>query len=174
MGFHDSRGVYHAFYKTIPLPLSAFRVGTTGDVGAVAVAAGLLGSDSAPTLTGASTGISQIVTWAASGVAQILAHVPLPDDFEPRNGCIVELFGASGTTNAFSFTVASSWDGGATVSDTATGQASATAHASEATIDGSDIPAGARSVSLAITPAAHTTNAFILSSARIKYAPRVA
>jgi hypothetical protein len=176
MGFNDRNGVYHAFYSTIPVSLFSFREATAGDVPNTAATppGGLLTADTTPALSGTGSTVSQQLSWAAGNVDQILTQISLPDDFDGRNPVIVELFGSSGATNAFSFTVTTSWDGGPNVVDTATGKASATNHVAEAIIDPADIPDGARTLSIALAPAAHATDAFTLVSARIKYAPKVA
>src|SRR4051812_37744030 len=130
MTFQDSTGNSHAYRDPLLLSLNDFREATTGDVGNVVANGGLLASDTTPTLTGASTGISQRITWAAANVDQILTQKSLPENFDGRDDVLVELWVSSGgTTDLSSFSVLTSWDGGATVTDTATDTAaSATVH----------------------------------------------
>jgi hypothetical protein len=168
----DSKGNYHAYLQTIPLSLVNFREATAGDVGAVAAVGGLLASDTTPALSGTGATVSQQASWAASNVDQILIDVALPEDFDGSENAFVELFVSSGTTNPASFSVATSWDGGANVTDTATGQASATTHKITAVIDKADIPDKPSYVSIALTPAAHGTDAIVLKSARLRYFKR--
>jgi hypothetical protein len=170
----DAQGNYHAFLQSIGLPLVNFREATAGDVGAIAAAGGLLASDSTPVLSGTGATVSQQVSWVATNVDQILIDVPLPEDFDGRDNAVLELFVSSGTTNPASFTVATSWDGGANVSDTATDPAaSATTHKISAVIDKADIPDKPSFVSIALTPAAHGTDPIVLKAARLRYFRRV-
>jgi hypothetical protein len=174
MGFNDANGNYHAYRASILLSLDDFReCDANGDVGAIAANGGLLASDTTPILRGAASLISQEISWAAGNADPIRCQVALPEDFDGRNDVLVDLWGYSGgTTNAVSFTVASSWDGGATVSDTAIGLASATSHRLTATIAASDIPDGASFVTLLLTPAAHATDTMQLQAARVRHVNR--
>jgi hypothetical protein len=173
--YHDSKGNYHEFPGCIPLNLHDFReVDANGDVGAIAANGGILASDTTPLMRGASALIAQEISWAASNVDPILIERPLPPNFDGRDDVWVELWVYSGTTNLASFTVATSWDGGATVSDTATDPAaSATVHKVTAVIAAADIPDGATHVTLMLTPAAHGTDAVQLRSARLLHGERV-
>jgi hypothetical protein len=169
----DSKGNYHAYLQTISLPLVNFRLATTGDVGAVAAAGGLLASDSAPALSGTGSTVSQQVSWATGNVAQILIDAALPEDFDGSENAFIELFVSSGTTNPATFSVLSSWDGAANVTDPATDPAaSAAVHKITATIDKSDIPDKPSFVSIALVPAAHAADAIVLKAARLRYFKR--
>jgi hypothetical protein len=170
----DSQGNYQAFLSTIPLSLVNFRLATAGDVGAIAAVGGLLASDSAPVLSGTGATVSQQVAWATGSVGQILIDVALPEDFDGRDNAVLELFVASGTTNPATFTVTTSWDGGANVTDTATDAVqSATVHKISAVIAAADIPDKPSFVSIALTPAAHATDAIVLKAARLRYFERI-
>lgn len=171
---HDNNGTYHAYYSLLAgTSLNDFReCDANGDVGAIAANGGILASDTTPILRGASSLISQELSWAASNSDPIVAQVPLPLDFDGRNDVVVDLQVYSGTTDAASFTVSTSWDGGATVSDTATGSASATSHTASAVIAAADIPDSPKFLTLMLTPAAHTTNAIQLQSVRVKHFPK--
>ncbi len=175
MGYQDNQGVYHAFRESIPLALVNAREAVTGDVGAIAANGGLLASDTTPALSGTGTTVSQQALWAASNVDQILWDVPLPEDFDGRDDAFVDLLVASGgTANVASFTVTSSFDGGADVTDTATDPAASTTyHWITATIAAADIPDTAGSVSIAITPAAHGTDTVAVKAARLRYTARI-
>lgn len=170
----NSQGQYYPFRGTVPLSLVSVREATTGDVPNIAGIGGLLASDSAPVLSGTGSTVSQQISWAAANVDQILVDTALPADFDGRDDVLLELWVSSGTTDAATFTVATSWDGGANVSDTASdaGTNSATVHKITATIAAADIPDGAAYVSIGLTPAAHATNAIVLKAARLLYVPR--
>lgn len=175
MGFNDSRGVYHAFHKTIPLSLFDFRLATTGDVGDTTANGGLFSSNTAPALSGTGSTVSQQLNWATGSAVAILAQIALPEDFSDEDDVYVDLWVASGTTNAATIGVVTSWNGGTGVSDSADDAAtlSATAHKITARIAAADIPAGAERVSLELTPPTHATDAIQLFAARIRYVPRV-
>lgn len=174
MGYQDNQGGYRSYHGFIPLPLVTAREATTGDVGAIAANGGLLASDTTPALSGTASTVSQQALWAASNVDQILWDLPLPEDFDGRDDVLVDILVASGgTTNLASFTVTTSWDGGADVTDTATDPAASTTyHTITATIAAADIPDAATTVSLALTPAAHGTDTIAVKAVRIRYTQR--
>lgn len=174
MGYHDNNQGYHAYHGCIPLPLVTAREATAGDPGDIAANGGLLASDSTPALSGAASTVSQQALWVSSNGDQILWDIPIPEDFDGRDDVLVELWVASGgTTNPATFTVATNWDGAAAdVSDTATGLAQTAVHKTTARISAADVPDSPSFLSLALTPAAHTTDAMILKAARILYTPK--
>jgi hypothetical protein len=171
---NDSQGNYNAFRKAILLSLVNFREATAGDPGAIAAVGGLLASDTTPALSGTGATVSQQVSWAAGNVDQILIDTSLPEDFDARDDVVLELFVSSGTTNPASFTVLSSWDGAANVTDTATDSAqSATTHKVTVIIATGDIATKLPSfLSIALAPAAHATDPIVLKAARLLYFPR--
>ncbi len=171
MGYHDNQGVYHAFRGVVELPLTSFLEATSGDVGNLTAHGGKLASDSTPALSGSGSTVAQQLSWAAGNTDQIVYSCALPDDFDGRDDVIVELLVSSGTTDPATFTVASNWDGAASdVSDTVTDDAkSATAHRITARISAGDIPDSPAFVSVALTPAAHATDAIVLLGARLLY-----
>lgn len=156
---------------TIPLALGDFlEVTSGGDPGNVAAIGGGLASDTTPILRGDAAESLEIV-WASSNSDIISTSISLPADFDGTRDVTIELTGFSGTTNAFTFTVETGWDGGALVSDTATGTASATSQNISATVAAADIPDAPRRLTLMLTPAAHTTDAFDLTAVRVRYFP---
>lgn len=174
MGFYDSQGTYHAYYGALPCSLYDLReTDANGDVGAIVANGGVLASDTTPILRGASGLISQELSWAASNSDPVVAQLALPDDFSGKEDVLVDLWVNSGTTDAATVEVKSSWDAGATVTDTATDSAkSATTHKITARISAADIPDNATRLTLMFTPAAHTTNAVQLEAFRVLYVPK--
>lgn len=172
---YNSQRQYYSFRGTIPLSLVDFREAVTGDVPNAAGIGGVLASDSAPALSGTGSTVSQQISWVTGNTDQVLVDVSLPEDFDGRDDVTLELWVSSGTTDAATFTVLSSWDGGANVTDSASdaGTLSATVHKITATIAAADIPDGASFVSIGLTPAAHATNAIVLKAARLLYVPRL-
>lgn len=173
MGFADSKGVYHAYRGAILLSLNDFReVSSGGDVSNIAGNGGLLASDTTPIHEGNAAETQQL-NWAASNSDIIATQITLPPDFDGTEDVQVELLTASGTTDLASFTVESGWDGAALVSDAATDPAaSATPHRVTATISAADIPDEPFTLTLILTPGAHTTNAILLLGVRILYVPK--
>ncbi len=170
----SSAGRYHAFLETIPLALASFRESTAGDVGNAAANGGLLASDTTPVLSGSGATVSQQLSWAAGNTDQVLVEVGLPEDFDGRDNVLVELWVSSGTADAASFTVATSWDGAADVTDTASDAAtkSATVHKITAVIDKADVPDKPSFMTLALTPAAHATDAIVLKAVKVRHFSR--
>lgn len=170
MSYIDSQGVYHPFHRNILLSLNDFREATAGDVGAITANGGILASDTTPALSGTSTGISQQISWVTGNVDQILCQMALPSDFDGRDDVLLDLWVSSGTTDAATIAVTSSWDGGATVTDSADDAAtlSATTHQIVCTISRDDIPDRASYVSIALVPPTHATNAIQLIAARLR------
>lgn len=171
MPFRDSHGAYHAFQSSIQISLNDFReCNSSGDVGAIVANGGILASDTTPILEG-DTNEVQRINWATGNVDPLTAQFALPNDFDGGQDVTLDLWVASGTTNLFSMTVETSWDGAALVSDSAVDPAqSATIHKITATISAADIPDGASFVTIALTPtAAHATDAYFLYAARLNY-----
>jgi hypothetical protein len=139
-----------------------------GDVGNIAAIGGVLASDTTP-IRKATTDV-QTVEWAAGNQDIVGFNTSLPPDFDGSYDATLELWVSSGTTDLASFTVESTWDGGAVVSDTATdGAASATTHRITATIAKADIPDSPSFVSFTLTPAAHATDVINLKAFRLSY-----
>jgi hypothetical protein len=171
---YDNKGQYYALPREILLPLGDFRiVSSAGAVGAIAAVGGLPASDSAGPTLGATAQEAQSISWAASNNGIISIQKTLPNDFDGTNDVTIEMWVNSGTTDAATFTAETSWDDGALVSTTVTdGAKSATTHKITAVIPATSIPDTASFVTLELTPAAHTTNAIKLMTARLSYPPR--
>jgi hypothetical protein len=176
MGYTDNNGTYHAYHANILISLDGFReCDANGDVGAIAANGGILASDTTPILRGASGLIAQEISWATGNVDPIRCQVALPSYFDGRDDVLLDLWVSSGTTNAATFAVTSSWDAGATVTDSASDAAtlSATPHRITCTISAADVPDGAAFVTILLTPPTHATDTIQLHSARIRHTERV-
>lgn len=154
----------------VPINLNSWReADANGDVGAIAANGGILASDTTPILRG-NAAETQEIAWAASNNDPITTSFAVPEDFDgTRASYLILRTVSAGTTNAASFTVESGWDGGALVSDTATGAASTTAADATATIAAADVPDTATSLTIAITPVAHTTDVTSILRSVLKY-----
>lgn len=151
----------------ITLPLNAFRETTAFDVGNLAAHGGIFASDSTPVLdaiNGATDGCQRLL-WAASNNDQIVTSFPLPKDIDTTKD--IKLYFnivSGGTTDAVGFTLATFFDEGDTsIADTSGTNQTATYAEVTALIAASDIPAGAKKMSLGLTPVAHTTDTLALS-----------
>lgn len=172
MGFHDTKGFYHAFRSVISLSLNDFReVDVNSDVGAIAANGGLLASDTTPILRG-NTAETQEIAWAASNSDIIATQIRLPNNFDGSQDVWVELdvLGA-GVTDPATFTVESGWDGGTLVSDSASDALTKaiTVHRITAVIAAADIPDTAKNLTLVLTLGAHTTDVVMLQGVGISY-----
>jgi hypothetical protein len=155
----------------IPISLTTLReVNSSGDVGNAAAIGGVLASDTTPILM-ADANESMEVNWAASNSDIVAFDVSLPKDLDDTANVTVDLLVASGSTDAASFTILTSWNKGTQVTDSFDDSAtkSATLHVITATIAAADVPANALSLSVQLVPPAHTTNAIILGGIRINY-----
>jgi hypothetical protein len=148
----------------------AREVTSGGDVGNAAAIGGVLASDTTPILR-ADANESEEIAWAASNSDIISFDTSLPSDFDGTGNVTVDLLVASGATDAASFSLLSSWDKGAQVTDSFDDSAtkSATLHTITATVAAADIPNAAGCVTFQLVPPAHTTDAIILGSVRLNY-----
>ena len=158
--------------KRVGIPLHLFKLMTSGsDVGNIAAIGGVGASDSDPVLRGDANG-SQEWSWAnGSHVGAIGTEFPLPDDFDGSQDVTLEIDVYSGTTDAATMAVATSWDGATEVTDSASDSAtkSATRHSITATIDKADVPDSAKTLSLRLTPPTHATNAVQVCRVALKF-----
>jgi len=162
-------------HASIPISLFDFREVTSGsDVGNAAANGGILASDTTPILRG-DAAESQEIAWAAANADIIACQITLPTDFDGSANATLDLFvytdnAGGGGIEAASFTVETSWDGGAIVSDSATDSVPATTiHKVTATIAAADIPDTASIVSIDLTPGTHANDPIQLVGARLNY-----
>jgi hypothetical protein len=158
----------------IPLPLHGWREVTSGgDVGNVAANGGILASDTTPIMRG-DAAESQEIAWAAANADIIACQVPLPPWVDGTQDILFEAHvvtdnAGGGGIEAATFTVETSWDGGAVVSDTATDTTPAiTHHLITATIAAADIPDAPSYVTIMLTPGTHANDPIALTNARLR------
>ncbi len=150
-------------------------VDANSDEGAIAVViGGLLTSDSSPAIQANATKNRQQIVWATGNVAPVGGQYVLPEDFDGTRDVTIEFESASGATDDFAMTVATTWDDGSEIADTAAEVGkSATVHTNSATIAAADIPDNPKHLSVRFTPAAaHAANTYILQGFRILYYPK--
>jgi len=160
---------------TLLLSLYDFReVSSGGDVANIAANGGLLASDTTPILRG-DAAESQEIAWAAANADIVATQITLPPDVDGSKPITVDLFvytdnTGGGGIEAATFTVETSWDGGALVSDAATDAPPATTiHKVTATIAAADIPDSPSVLTLMLTPGTHANDPVQLVGARLNY-----
>jgi len=152
--------------RFIPIPLFSLIEGD----GTNTVAA--LGPSTTPTLDMANgdTDSGLVVTWAASNNDPVLFQVPLPPDIDTSADLVIHLRAKSGGSTD---TPVISADAYFNEGDTKIEDDSAALGASYAektiTIAAADIPAGAQTLTVELTPGAHTTDTVVVSAIWIEY-----
>jgi hypothetical protein len=158
----------------IPIPLTALREATAFAVGAITANGGILASDTTPVLGPAVASPldgCQVVSWAASNNDAVIFQVPLPPDLDDTADLVIHLrIKSAGTTNAVGFNCDAYFNEGDTlVEDASETNQTATWAEKIITIAAADVPAGAQTLSVSLTPVAHTTDVMYLSALWIEY-----
>ena len=157
----------------LPVPLNSLRETATFNVGNIAANGGLLASDTTPVLSainGATDGC-QILAWAASNNDQVVFQTPLPPDIDLTKDIVLHCrLKSAGINNAVGFTVDSFFDEGDTkVIDATSTNQTATWAEKTAIIAAADLPATAQTLTIGLTPAAHTTDIMYCSAIWLEY-----
>jgi len=176
----SANGVYTAFLHARPISVNDFRiVNSSGAVGDTATGnGGLLSSNTSPSLGAETTTEAMAIIWAAGNSAIVQAQVTLPPNFDGRSDVTLDLWiltdnTGGGSIEAGTFSVLTSWDNGAQVTDTATDSVPATtSHKITATIAASDIPDTAAYVNIQLVLGTHANDPIHLLAARLSYFPR--
>lgn len=147
------------------------EVSSSGDVGDITANGGVLASDTTPVARADANG-SHELSWETGNTDQVGCEIPLPPDLDDAQNVTIALQVYSGATDAATFSVRTSWDGGAEVTDSASDAAtkSATRHEITATIAAADIPADPTTLSLRLIPPAHAADAIQLCGVQLRYA----
>jgi len=179
MGFHDSQGNYHEHRGHVKLSLNDWReVTTAGAVSNIAANGGLLASDTTPALMAETTTESMGINWIAGNSDILQAQQILPPDFDGREDALLELWVLTDNTGgggieAGTFSVLTSWDNGAQVTDTATDSTPAvTSHKITARIAAADIPDNPSFVNIQLVLGTHANDPVHMLASRITYVPR--
>jgi len=152
----------------IPIPLTSWMVGdgtNTVSFGGPATA-----SDPILDMTNGDTDSALRFSWAAAEVAPIITQVPLPPDFKTTADLVLHLRTAK-SADANTVTIASDVyfnEGGDKIEDVTATIAQA-AGETTITIAAADIPAGAQSVTIELTPSAHAGDALYLYATWLEY-----
>ena len=157
----------------IPLPLANFKETTNFDVGAIAANGGVLANDTTPILEAinAATDGCQRINWASGEVDQVTVQAIIPPDIDVTADIVFHCRIASeSTTDAVGFTV--DWfinEGDTKVVDTTTTNQTATYAEKIATLGNADIGSGAQTITIGLTPVAHTTDQMYFTAAWLEY-----
>jgi hypothetical protein len=159
--------------RFLNIQLDNFKETTNFDVGAIAANGGVLASDTTPVrdAINAATDGCQRLLWAASNNDQVTTQLALPPDLDVTADIVVHFrIVSGGTTDAVGFTVDSFFNEGDTkVVDTSGTNQTTTYAEVTATIAASDVPAGAQTLTIGLTPVAHTTDTLAMSACWIEY-----
>lgn len=152
----------------IPIPLDMWKEAANFDVGAIAANGGVLASDTTPVrdAINAATDGCQRILWAASNNDQIVTQVVLPPDLDVTADIVLHTrIVSGGTTDAVGFTV--DWfanEGDSKVTDTSETNQTTTWAEKITTLGNADIDAGSQTLTLGLTPVAHTTDTLAMSA----------
>ena len=167
----------------VPVPLTSLREVNSNDIPALsdtpltsdpAGAGGILAPNTTPILEFANgdTDSCLRLNWAASNQDAVVFQVPLPPDLDTSGNVEIHLRAASAsTTDAAGFDADSYFNEGDTKVEDSAAQASASATYEELTITiaATDVPSGAQTLTVELTPQAHTTDAMYLTAVWVEY-----
>ena len=161
-----------------PVPFAAMRqVGTNDFTGTTSIGAAgsagiaitsILHKHSLPALefTNADTDSAIRLAWAANSSIAVAFQVPLPPHLDPSEDLTVKFYGSmAGTTDSVVVASDAFFDVGDTKVEDNSGTVTTVTNALYTiTIASADIPIGARTMSVELTPGAHTTDAMYMYS----------
>ena len=158
----------------IPIPLDSLKICSNFDVGNIAANGGGLASDSDPIrdAINAATDGCQRVLWAADSVVPLVFQTPLPPNLDVTKDIVIHTRVMSGTTDAMGFTTKAHFnEADGSIADTGETIQSATWTEKIITIAATDVPAGAQTLSVELTPnGGGTTDVFAMSAIWIEHA----
>lgn len=161
--------------KMIPIPLTQLRESDATNIPAAAAHYGVLGQDSTPILDYANgdTDSALRLAWAASNSDPIVFQTPLPPDIDTGQDLTVHFRAAmAGTTDTPTIASDAYFNEGDTkVEDASAAVTGATYAEYTITIAAADIPSGAQTVTVELTPGAHTTDILYLTALWLEYLP---
>ena len=115
-----------------------------------------------------------LVTWVASNNDAVLFQVPLPPDLDVAKDLVIHLRAKSGgATDTPTIASDAFFNEGDTKVEDASSALGAAFAENTITIAAGDIPAGAQTLSVELTPGAHTTDTVVLSALWIEYSKSI-
>lgn len=173
--FGSSEGTLSPLLMTgfIPVPLTQWREVGSNDIQALENHGGILAKDSTPILeyTNGDTDSALRLRFAANDVNPIVAQTPLPPDLDTDQALEIHFRAAmAGATNSPVVSADSYFNEGDTKVEDDSAAVSGTSVAEKViTIAAADIPAGAQTLTVELTPGAHGTDALYIYATWIEY-----
>lgn len=156
----------------IPVSLSSVRELSTGAFINAAGNGGVLASDTTPILTtiNGDTDGAWRLAWAASNNDAIGFQVPLPPDLDDASDVTIHIRAyMAGATDTPVISADSYFNEGDTKVEDDSAALSASAAEKTITIDAGDVPSGAQTLSVELTPGAHTTDILYVTAIWVEY-----
>jgi hypothetical protein len=177
---HNREGYFYEFRERVAISLDDWReVTTAGAVGNQATAAGgILASDTTPVMGAEATTETRAIIWAAGNSDIIACSHPLPTNFSGKDDVLLELWvltdnAGGGGIEAGTFSILTSWDNGAQITDAATDSTPATTvHKITSTISAADIPDDPSFVNIQLVLGTHANDPVHLLAAAISFVPK--
>ena len=177
----DCRGqhMFHSFAPPgkpgiIASPLTSLREVVSDDIANAAAHGGQLAKDTTPILefTNGDTNSCLRLNWAAGNQEAVVIQVPLPPDLDTSSDLELHCRVASGgSTDKAGFDIDNYFNEDDTKVEDACEQAAASTAYEEliATVAAADIPAGAQTVTIELTPKTHATDAMYCTAIWLEY-----
>lgn len=158
---------------TIQVPLTAVREVASNNIPDAAGIGGILASDTTPILqfTNGDTDSALRLNYAATVVDPITFQVVLPDDLDEGQNIVINVRAAMSNTNDTPTLTAETFfnEGDTKVSDASAAVTGATVADYAITIAAADVPSGARTMSVELTPGAHGTDILYVYGIWVEY-----
>jgi len=150
----------------IPVPLTSWMLGN----GTNTVSFGGPATDPVLDMTNGDTDSALRFTWAAASVVPIITQIPLPPDLDVTADLVLHLR-TSKSADANTVTLASDsyFNEGDTKVEDVTATIAAAAGETTITIAAADVPAGAQSLTIELTPSAHASDSLYLYASWLEY-----
>lgn len=157
----------------VGVPLTSVREVTSNAIPNAAGNGGLLASDTTPILnfTNADTDSALRLSWASSNSDAITFQVVLPPDLNDAKDVVLHFRAAmAGATDTPVISADTFFNEGDTKVEDDSAAVTGTTYAEYiVTIGAADVPAGAQTMSVELTPGAHTTDALYMTAVWVEY-----
>ena len=157
----------------VPVPLTGIREVAANNLQNIAANGGLLATDTTPILefTNGDTDSAWRMRWAAANVDPISFQVPLPPDIDEASNVTVHMLAAMGGAADTPVISADSYFnvGDTKVEDDSAAITGTTPAEYAITIAAADVPAGAQTMTVELTPGAHGTDTLLIYAVWVEY-----
>jgi len=152
--------------KFVPIPLTSWMLGD----GTNTVSFGGPATDPILDMTNGDTDSALRFVWAAASVVPIITQIPLPPDLDVTADLVLHLrTGKDADANTVTLASDAYFNNGDTKVEDVTATIAAAAGETTITIAAADVPAGAQSLTLELTPSAHAGDALYLYASWLEY-----